>query len=334
MTSCPSPDPFVSVVAVLHDDEAIARSFVDDLHLVMREAYEYFEIILIDDASVDETARVLSGALDELENLRVMTLSRRHGESVALASGVESAIGDFVVTMSPRTDPPGLVPVFVERARTGRGVLFGVRTNPGNDSMPFRIGSSIFHMLMRRVTGLEMPSAATEFRVLGRHAVNTIFRSRDAGRNIRLWSSAIGYQGNICEYEEVGRGDGATRRTARDGWAYAIDTIVSGSQRPLRIFSVIGFVASLVNLLYALYVALVYLLKNDVAEGWTTMSMQMSVMFFLLFALLAVLCEYIGQIQSLARDRPAYDLHDERSSGVNFETDRRNVEVMIEGRDA
>jgi hypothetical protein len=74
------------------------------------------------------------------------------------------------------------------------------------------------------------------------------------------------------------------------------------------------------------YVALVYLFKDRVAEGWTTLSIQNAVMFFCLFMFVTVLCEYVGRILSELRSRPHYFTLEERNSSVIIANeDRKNV---------
>lgn len=76
---------------------------------------------------------------------------------------------------------------------------------------------------------------------------------------------------------------------------------------------------SAINLLYALYVVAIYLFKRNVAEGWTTMSLQMTGMFFFLFLILAVLCEYVGRILEETQARPLYVVASEKNSSVLLE---------------
>jgi hypothetical protein len=84
--------------------------------------------------------------------------------------------------------------------------------------------------------------------------------------------------------------------------------------------------ASVVNFAYVAYVISVYLFTSHVAKGWTTLSMQLAVMFMFMFAILTVLAEYVGHILSEAKERPLYHVIDERSSTVLLaDTDRRNV---------
>ena len=73
------------------------------------------------------------------------------------------------------------------------------------------------------------------------------------------------------------------------------------------------------------YVMVVNLVKNDVAPGWTTLSTQMSVMFFLVFLVQAVLGEYVGRTLELSRDRNVYQILEERNGGSLHLTQNRNV---------
>ena len=73
------------------------------------------------------------------------------------------------------------------------------------------------------------------------------------------------------------------------------------------------------NLLYACYVVIIFLLKPTVAAGWTTLSLQLSGMFFLVCLILAVLSEYVGTILGEVRSRPLYFIAQEVNSSVLLE---------------
>ena len=102
--------------------------------------------------------------------------------------------------------------------------------------------------------------------------------------------------------------------------------VISYSTQPLRWVSWLGLLASGLNLLYMVYVLATYLLRSRVAEGWTTLSLQASGMFFLLFLCLSVLSEYVGRILEESRDRPLYHVLEERNSNVLLANrDRTNI---------
>jgi hypothetical protein len=101
---------------------------------------------------------------------------------------------------------------------------------------------------------------------------------------------------------------------------------VNHSVAPLRLVSFLGLTGSFLSLIYSLYVVGVYLLKQDVMPGWTTMSLQVSGLFFLVFIMLTMIGEHLGRLLDEAVDRPLYHVREEQASAVMLsDLARRNV---------
>jgi hypothetical protein len=98
------------------------------------------------------------------------------------------------------------------------------------------------------------------------------------------------------------------------------------SARPLRVAVAIALLASLVNMLYALYVVGVGLFQGAVA-GWTSMSLQMSLMFFLLSVVIAIMAEFMFQSNETTNERPIYRVAFEATSSVLAARDTLNVDA-------
>jgi hypothetical protein len=95
----------------------------------------------------------------------------------------------------------------------------------------------------------------------------------------------------------------------------------------LRWVSYAGLAGAGLNLAYVGYVFLVNLLKSHVAEGWTTLSLQSSSMFLMLFVIQAVMSEYVGRILDETKDRPLYHVVDELGSPIAvYDPSLRNVQ--------
>ena len=102
-------DCFVSVVVPLHDDADIVAAFVDETMDVLRRHYASFELVLVDDASTDDSRDVMRELLLRHEGLRIIRLSRGFGQEVAISAGLDSVIGDYTVVMLPDADPPARI---------------------------------------------------------------------------------------------------------------------------------------------------------------------------------------------------------------------------------
>lgn len=319
-------DVFVSVVAPLRNASPYVAEVVRETADMLREHYANYEVVLVDDGSEDDTAERVRALLAEIPCLRMIRLSRAFGMEIAAGAGLESAIGDFVVVMNPRSDPPRLIPAMVEKCRSGAGIVTGISKSTRPRPALGRAGAALFHWYTRRYLHIDLVPGATDFRVLSRQAVNAVTQIKDRYRQLRLLTATVGFRSHTFEYEPVARGGAPARPSWWGDLTDAIDIVVANSMHPLRVVSRLGLLASGLNLLYLCYVVAVYLIKKDVMEGWTTLSFQHGVMFFMIFCILTVLCEYCGRILEETRNRPLYFINDELNSSVLLSDEsRRNV---------
>ena len=95
---------------------------------------------------------------------------------------------------------------------------------------------------------------------------------------------------------------------------------------PWRLVTCLAACASLLNVLYMVYVMAVNLVKRQVAEGWTTLSLQVSVMFLFLFTTLVVIAEYLAHTLEETKDRPLYHVAEEKGGPTALRDEsKRNV---------
>lgn len=315
---------FVSVVCRLRDEAALVEPLLAELSSVLRHHYENYEIVLVDDGSVDGTSLKVKELLSRFECVRLLRLSRKFGLDVALTAGLESAIGDYVVTLTPGMDPPALIPGMIALAQRDNAAVYGLATRRSRPLL-HRLGARVFHWACRRLLDLPLQPGATHFRVLSRQAVNAIVEIKDNYRYLRALTPYIGYATRTFPYQPL-----PSATPPRESLLEAVDTaiavVVSNSSRPLRFVSWLAVLASALNVAYIGYVFLVNVFKHSVAEGWTTLSVQNAGMFFLLFLILAVVTEYVGRILNETRERPLYYIAEEANSSVLIAgRDRRNV---------
>jgi polyisoprenyl-phosphate glycosyltransferase len=322
----PVSDVFVSVVAPVRNDAGILPDFVHEVMAVLRGSYANYELVLVDDASRDDTVVVVDRLLEQYECVRLVRLSRAFGEEIAIAAGLDTVIGDFVVVMMPNQDPPAMIPEMVQRSRQGAGIVFGIRRHRIGESALERLLAHVFYAYNRRLLHLNLPENSSQFRVLSRQAVNAVVQIRDQHRYLRLLSANVGYATAGIVYEPMMRNPLRARRPLLERISVAMDMIVANSTHPLRVVTGLGMAGALLNVLYTLYILGVYMFKDEVSEGWTTLSLQSAGMFFLVFLVLTVLSEYVGHILAEVGHRPLYYVEGEHNSPVLLaDQDRRNV---------
>lgn len=318
-------DLFVSVVAPLRDDADIVAPFVDETIAMLKAHYLHYELLLVDDGSSDDTVRAVDALLAKHDSIRLIRLSRSFGTEVAIAAGLDAAIGDFVAVMLPDSDPPALVPRMVEQSRQGAGVVFGIRQDRAGEPLLLRLGAGLFYGLVSRLLGLNIPRNSTHFRVLSRQAVNAVVRIKDRNRYLRTLSSYVGYSNQSISYDLVRRRPKRRTKSLRDSLLLALGIIVSNSLQPLYLAVLVGIVVVIANVLFLGYVVAIYLFKRQVAEGWTTQSFMLGLMFGAVSLLCTVVAAYLGRLLGENQDRPLYFVHEERASAVPPAAERVNI---------
>ena len=144
-----------------------------------------------------------------------------------------------------------------------------------------------------------------------RHGVTLVLAGSLGAVGLALVGCDSGLPRATFEYRKAYRTARPQRRSLWQALGDGLERLVTHSVSPLRFISRLGAVAGLLNLLYMGYVVGVNLLKQHVMEGWTTLSLQMSLMFFFVFLILVLMAEYLGHILEEARDRPLYHVLEE-----------------------
>ncbi|WP_455206794.1 glycosyltransferase [Kaarinaea lacus] len=314
-------DCFVSVVVVVNNDGKMVEAFLREAQRHLATYFTDYEILIIDQCSTDGTLQLIEQLLREVPSVRFIELSAPVYLDIALAAGIENAIGDFVVLMDPKSDPVDCILDIVELCRKNHDIVIGVANQ--DDSFAYQLVRPVIHMALRAI-GYNLPRNATNLRCLSRRAVNSVTQAGRFHQQFFVRISNTGYPTAIYRY--VLKPNSGVRRTLVEGVRQAIRMTVFNSTRPLRWMSVLGVVGSVFAFVFASYSIIINLFKNDVVEGWTSMVFFMSFLFAILFAILAFFGEYLGRLLDDRSEHQAYSVADEKTSSVMLlEEHRYNV---------
>jgi polyisoprenyl-phosphate glycosyltransferase len=314
-------DMFVTVVAVVDIHTTGVLEISRQAQALLEAHYTNYELVLIDNGLASEQLAALTVALEELPCIRIIRLSRRYSTDTAIFAGLEAAIGDYVVVLTPGFDPISAIPAIVALNAAGNDVVQGISTVPLGGGVLGKIGRSMFYRYNRNRLGIDIPVEATNLVGLTRRTVNSLANVSRNHRYLRHLLRYIGFR--MVEYAYTpDRG-----RERRPGLILeAVEMVSSYSTHPLRVVTVVGVAAAAVNLIYAVYVVAVNIFSPYVERGWTTTSLQLSLMFIVLSVILAVLSEYIGRILTESRQESSYFITEELESNTLIsDLGRRNI---------
>jgi glycosyltransferase involved in cell wall biosynthesis len=314
---------FVSAVLVTDNNTKDVAGRARACASTLKTRYANYEVVVVDNGLTPEQLQKLKNILSKVPCLRVIRLAKSGYIDTAIFAGVEAAIGDYICILYNR-DPVKLIPEFVKNNQK-KDIIFGVSDNLKRGTYFESMGAEIFYWYNRKYLGIDIPSGSTYFVCFNRNVANALTRT---GRNIRHFRHLAKIVGFSTANINYSFGDNQQYIAAKRKYLIlkALDLATGYSSHPLRVVSYIGIIASIMNLVYAGYVVLINITSISVEKGWTTLSLQVSCMFFILFLLLAVLCEYVGKILVESRNEPPYHIMQELSSTTSLADEtRRNV---------
>jgi polyisoprenyl-phosphate glycosyltransferase len=305
----------LSVVAPMHDEQDNAPVLYRRLVAAL-EGIEW-ELVVVEDGSRDDTARVLAAIAADDKRVKVLMLSRNFGHQPALTAGLEHARGDAVVMMdADLQDPPELIPEMVDRWRTGADVVYAVRESREGETRTKVWTAHLFYRLMARMAQIELPVDAGDFRLMDRRALEVLLAMPERNRFLRGMTAWVGFNQTAVTYHRDPRAAGATKFNLRKMLRFSFDAISSFSYFPLQAATFLGFMISLLAFL-CIPVIVLARIKGQFVPGVTSTLFALLLLGGIQLITVGVIGEYVGRIYDEVKRRPLYVV----SERINLDVD-------------
>ncbi|MCH7610807.1 MAG: glycosyltransferase family 2 protein [Chloroflexi bacterium] len=311
-TKVTNEKPTFSVVGPVYDEVETLRDFYDRVRAAMEAIGEPWELVLVDDGSTDGTSEIIRDlAFDDIR-VRPVLFSRNFGHQIAVTAGLDFSRGQAVVIIdTDLQDPPELISELAEKWRAGYEVVYAVRTEREGESWFKRATASAFYRVINRITEVEIPPDAGDFRLLDRKVVNALKTMREHHRFPRAMTAWVGFRQIGIPYKRAARRAGETKYPFRKMVRLAINAITGFSYFPLQLATYFGFLSAALAIVAIPIV--VYLRLSGKAELSGQATTLIAVLFLggVQLISLGILGEYIGRLYDEAKNRPLYILREE-----------------------
>ncbi len=155
----------ISIVVPIHNEEPSILPLYDRLTVVMEKVRKPYEIIFVDDASVDRSFDLLANLVETDGRLKVIRLRRNFGQTAALAAGFDEAQGSVIISLDGDLQhAPEDIPALLEKIEEGYDIASGWRKNRVDNAVTRKIPSRIANWLMAKVSGVELRDFGTTFK--------------------------------------------------------------------------------------------------------------------------------------------------------------------------
>lgn len=299
--------PELSVVIPVYNEADNLDLLISRLMPVLDRCVQSSEVIFVDDGSRDRTMEELRRLNKQDPRIQAISFSRNFGKEIAIAAGLDQALGDGVVIMDADLQhPPETIEAFVQEWRQGYKNIYGQRTDRQTDSPLRRLLTERFYHLFGKFGETALPPGAGDFRLLDRQAVEALCAMGERARFSKGLYAWIGFKSKGVPFEVADRAFGTSKFSYRKLTRFALDGLMSFSTLPLKVWSYIGMMVSLFALIMAIYFLIETVVRGIDVPGFA--SLIVSIMFFggIQLLSLGILGEYIGRIFAEVKRRPLY----------------------------
>ncbi|MCU0537253.1 MAG: glycosyltransferase family 2 protein [Hydrococcus sp. Prado102] len=307
----PPDDVELSIVIPCYNEEPNLDYLFERLTKVLDRLNLKYELICINDGSTDNTLKYLIEHNRRNPNIKVVNLSRNFGKEIALSAGIHYTTGAAVVPIdADLQDPPELIEQLLAKWREGYDVVYAVRRSRLGESWLKRLTAGAFYRIIAKMTNITIPQDTGDFRLLDRQVVEALKQLPERRRFMKGLFAWVGYRQTAIEYDRDPRYQGTTKWNYWKLWNFALEGITSFSFVPLKIWSYVGIVISLVSFFYASFLVIRTLLFGIDVPGYASIMVAVLFLGGVQMVSLGFIGEYLGRVYDEVKQRPLYLVRD------------------------
>lgn len=307
----------LSVVVPVFGSGKLLRHLYERCVSLLSEFTNDWELILVDDASPDDSWAVACSLRDKDRRVRVIRFAHNHGQQHATLCGLGYATKNFVVTIDDDLQCyPEDIPLFIEVLKSGKEVVIGQIERKNKRHAWWRnFGSRINQQLAGRIIGKPSHLGLSSYRAMTSRVAMRLVAYQGAHPHIAalLFKSVPAECIANVNIRHASRGDGGRSSYS---WAKLIKTLsyllINHSYLPLRFMIVWGFVISFASLAFALLVLVRGVLFGYPTTGWASLAVLVSFLSGNILLALGVVGEYLGRLVEEASNITQFSIFEER----------------------
>jgi polyisoprenyl-phosphate glycosyltransferase len=267
---------------------------------------ENFEIIYINDASPENDWAVLLEEAKKDSRIKGINLSRNFGQHYAITAGLQYATGEWIVVMDgDLQDQPEEIPALYKKALGNFDIVLARRIER-QDSFLKRQSSKWFYKLLAYLTNTEQNAEIANFGIYNRKVVDAILSMNDKTRYFPTMVKWVGFKRTEITVNHAQRQDGKSGYSYKALINLALNTILSFSDKPLRLTVKLGVSISGLAFVLAAYTFLRALTGHITVSGYSSMIISIWFLSGIIITLIGMLGLYIGRIFEQVKDRPVF----------------------------
>jgi dolichol-phosphate mannosyltransferase len=296
----------ISVISPVYGCRESIQELYEKVTATLQKICNSYEIIFVNDNCPQNSWEVISDIAKNDKNVKAIKLSRNFGQHYAITAGIDYCSGNYVVVMDcDLQDKPQEIEKLYQKAIEGYDIVYGRRVER-QDSFFKSFSSKLFHKTLEYFTESEHDHTIGNFGIYSKKVINALKNLKEKSRDFLLLVKIVGFKKTEIDVEHDARAYGKSSYNLSKMINLAVDSIVSHSNKPLKLIIQLGLMVSMLSFFVAVGLVVAHFTYGFSVEGWTSLMVSMFFLFGLLFGILGVIGLYIGKIFDQVKNRPLY----------------------------
>jgi dolichol-phosphate mannosyltransferase len=298
--------PTISIVSPVYKAEKIVENLVAEIQSAMQQLNLPYEIILVDDRSPDDSWNVMKSLSSRYDNIKSIRLSRNFGQHPAIMAGLSKAAGEWVVVMDcDLQDQPKEIVNLYKKAIEGFEVVLARRVQR-SDGFLKKLSSKIFSKVFSYFTETEYNNEIANYGIYHRKVILSILEITDYIKFFPLFVNFVGYKSTSIVVEHAFREEGKSSYNFSRLVSLAFNTIISFSNKPLKMFVKFGMLISFISILFGAYNIYEALTNKIAVLGYSSLIVSIWFLSGVIITTIGITGIYVGKIFDQTKNRPVF----------------------------
>lgn len=297
----------LSIISPCYGAPTLLEELVKQITLAAKSITNDYEIILVEDASPDNSRDIIRKICQCDSKVKAIFLSRNFGQQPAINAGLDASCGEWTVVLDcDLQNPPVHIPTLYAKAQEGYDIVFASRQNrPDNFFMTK--GSKLFNKCIGYLTETKQDETIAEFAIYHRKVVDAMKRMGDYVRYYPLMDKWVGFSiAKVPVPHNSRTDDKESSYSMRKRISLALTTTIAFSTKALHLIVYTGMIITLMAIVMAIYISVDFLITGIDVSGWLTLFVSMWFIAGILIMILGIMATYIGYIFNEVKRRPTY----------------------------
>lgn len=285
-----------------------------------------YEIILINDASKDNTFEIIKKLCNENPNIKGINFAKNFGQHAALMAGFQYATGDVIVCLDDDGQtPPSEVYKLLDALDEEADVVYA-KYRKKKHSRFRNIGSMLNTKMTEWLLGKPKGLYISSYFVAKRYVVLEMLKYKNPYPYVMGLILRTTDRIKNVEIDHRERKSGRSGYTMKKLFVLWLNGFTAFSVRPLRLATGLGVVCAGIGFCYALYTILNKLFNPNVPIGWSSMIAAVLIIGGMILFMLGMIGEYIGRIYISINNSPQYVIRNLVGSVEEISSEKINTD--------